>query len=110
SSPESDDAYPRLIQIFYRINKHMYQAFVPPAAISVYALVTHEWMRGLPLGQIIRRRITYLEERSRSYKLPTVIRETMKDVEEIARFRAPKFLSAYMDVLKHHLGEIGQSE
>ena len=34
----------------------------------------------------------------------------MRDVEEIARFKAPKYLSAYMDVLKHFLGEIGRED
>lgn len=110
STPESDDAYPRLIAIFHRINKFLYQAFFPAGAIPVHALVTIEWMRGLPLGQIIRRRIAYLEEHTLSYNLPAIIRDTMRDVEEVARFRAPKYLAAYLDVLKHHLGEIGQSE
>jgi hypothetical protein len=108
SSPESDDAYPRLIAIFHRINRHMYQAFLPSTAVPVHALVTIEWMRGLPLGQIIRRRIRYLGEHGRRYILATVIRNTMRDVEEVARFRAPKYLSAYLDVLKYHLHEIGQ--
>ena len=81
----------------------MYQAFLPSTAVPVHALVTIEWMRGLPLGQIIRRRIRYLDEHGRRYILATVIRNTMRDVEEVARFRAPKYLSAYLDVLKYHL-------
>lgn len=67
-------------------------------------------MRGLPLGQIIRRRITYLESRNREYHMPAVIRDTMRDIKEVARFRAPKYLAAYLDVLRHHLEEIGQGE
>jgi hypothetical protein len=110
SSPESDDAYPRLIGIFHRINNHVYPAFLPAPAIPVHALVTIEWMRGLPLSQIIKRRISYLEERKRPCNLAAVIRDTMRDVEEVARFRAPKYLAAYLDVLKFHLGEIGQSD
>ena len=110
ATPESGDAYSRLIAIFHRVNKHMYPAFLPSAAVPINALVTIEWMRGLPLGQIIRRRIAYLEERNHTYKLATVIRKTMKDVEEVARFRAPKYLAAYLDVLKHHLEEIGKSD
>lgn len=110
SSPESDDAYSRLIAIFHRINRNLYPAFIPSGAIPVYALVTVEWMRGLPLGQIIRRRITYLEEHNRPCNLPTVIRDTMRDVEEVARFRAPKYLAAYLDVLKFFLDEVGQAE
>jgi hypothetical protein len=110
SAPDSDDAYPSLIAIFHRINRYVFPAFFPTTAIPIHALVTLEWMRGLPLGQIIRRRIAYLDDYGRTYTLAAVIRDTMRDVEEIARFRAPKYLTAYLDVLKHHLDEIGQSE
>ncbi|HEY4942304.1 MAG TPA: DEAD/DEAH box helicase [Rhizomicrobium sp.] len=108
SAPESDDAHSRLIAVFKRINSNLFPAFFPKL-IPVYALVTLEWMRGKPLGQIIRARIAYLVRTKRPYKLPTVIRETMKDVEEIARFRAPKYLAAYLDVLKFHLDRIGKA-
>lgn len=110
STPESDDAYSRLIAIFHRINKYVFPAFFPAGAIPVHALVTIEWMRGLPLGQIIRRRISYLQDHNRSISLPAVIRDTMRDVEDVARFRAPKYLAAYLDVLKYHLDEIGEGE
>jgi superfamily II DNA/RNA helicase len=110
SAPESDDAYQRLIVIFYRINKHVFPAFLPASAIRMYVLVTIKWMRGLPLGQIIRDRITYLQEHNRPFSLPAVIRDTMSDVEEVARFRAPKYLAAYLDVLKYYLNEIGKGE
>jgi superfamily II DNA/RNA helicase len=108
--PESDDACRQLIAAFKRINANLYQAFMPNAAIPVHALTTVEWMRGLPLGQMIRNRIAYLKRKERAVRLPTVIRETMRDVEEVARFRAPKYLSAYLDVLKLHLEEIGRPD
>lgn len=110
STPDSEDSYPRLIAVFTRVNDHLYPVFLPKSAIPIHALVTIEWMRGLPLGQIIRRRIDYLEKHSRSYTLATVIRDTMREVEEVARFRAPKYLAAYLDVLRHHLNEIGEGD
>lgn len=110
STPDSDDAYERLIAIFYRVNTHVFPAFFPTGAVPVHALVTIEWMRGLPLGQIIRRRITYLRDNHRAVNLAAVIRETMRDVEEVARFRAPKYLAAYIDVLNYYLEEIGKGE
>ena len=39
-----------------------------------------------------------------------LIRHTMELVEQIARFRAPKYLSAYVDVLNLHLREIGRED
>lgn len=37
-----------------------------------------------------------------------LIRRTMELVEQIARFRTPKYFSAYMDVLHAHLRAIGR--
>ena len=108
--PSSEDAYDRLVRIFGLISSFLFPAFTPPGIIPLYVLVTLEWMRGMPLGQIIRRRIAYLERTGRAYKLPAVIRDTMRDVEEVARFKAPKYLSAYLDVLRHHLGQIGKAD
>lgn len=34
----------------------------------------------------------------------------MRDVEEVARFKAPKYLSAYMDVLRFYLRETGRED
>jgi hypothetical protein len=109
STPESDDAWTKFIAIFRRIHDHLYPAFFP-GRIPVFALVTVEWMRGQPLNVIIRRRIKWLEDHNRSFNIASVIRETMRDVEEVARFRAPKYLAAYIDVLRYHLANIGRSE
>lgn len=110
STPDSEDALQNFIAIFTRINTYLYPAFLPQGAISVFALVTVEWMRGLPLGQIIRNRIAYATRRGRKFTVATAIRETMRDVEDIARFRAPKFLSAYIDVLRFYLEEVNREE
>ncbi|WP_414489063.1 hypothetical protein [Stenotrophomonas maltophilia] len=42
--------------------------------------------------------------------MPVLIRDTMELVEQIARFRAPKYLSAYMDVLHLYLREIDRED
>lgn len=110
SPPESEESWSQLIAIFRRINSNLVQAFYPDGAVPVFALVTNEWMRGFSLGYIIRRRIKYYQDHNRTYKTATVIRNTMRDVEEVARFRAPKYLAAYLDVLQYFLHEIGRSE
>lgn len=107
---ESDDAYERLIKILYRINAHMYPAFMPSGLVPLHALVTIEWMRGLSLAAIIRSRIAYHKKRDQSYELPKLIRDTMELVEQTARFRAPKYVAAYMDVLNLHLRAIGRGD
>ena len=103
--PESSDAVDQLTRLFLFINKHLYPAFEPDKAILPFAFITVDWMRGKPLGKMISERLN--RERSKSEyqtdgELPyaKIIRETMEDVEQIARFRSPKFLSAYLDVLR----------
>lgn len=107
ADPASSDAYDQFTAIFDRINRALFPAFTGP--IPLHALVTVEWMRGFPLGQIIKNRISYAKKHGRTDKLPKIIRDTMKEVEEYARFKVPKYLAAYLDVLKYHLHEIGQA-
>lgn len=106
----SDDSYDRFVTIMRRINTNLFPAFEPESRIKLYALIVLQWLKGQSLAEIIRRNIAWHQEVKRSYKLPTLIRDTMALVEQIARFRAPKYLSAYMDVLHLHLRSIGRED
>ncbi|CAM3991888.1 Dead/deah box helicase [Bordetella tumbae] len=106
----SNDSYDRFITIMGRINKHMFLAFAPDSRIRLYALIVVKWLKGYSLARIIRDSIEWHQNTGRSFKLPDLIRGTMELVEQIARFRAPKYLSAYMDVLHLHLREIGRED
>lgn len=108
--PEADSAVSRLCNVMQIVNSAIYPAFVPESRIPLYALIVVEWLRGFPLSYIIRKRIEYHKRRGHQIKLPELIRSTMELVEQYARFRAPKYLSAYVDVLKLHLGEVGRSD
>lgn len=108
--PGSDDAYARMVAIMERINAHVYPAFSPATLVPLHALVTNEWLRGLSLAAIIQARIRFNQRNGRSFELPKLIRDTMALVEQTARFLAPKFVSAYMDVLGFHLGRLGKAE
>jgi hypothetical protein len=70
------------------------------------AYLITDWMRGRPLASLIRRRI----ELSPQPRVDAIIRETMTDVENVARFQAPKFLACYLDLLRLYLSERGQRE
>jgi hypothetical protein len=102
---ESDDSYDRFVTIMRRINAHLYPAFLPDARIPLHALIVVQWLKGFSLATMIQRNIDYHRRAKRAYKLPTLIRETMESVEQTARFKAPKFLSAYADILKVFLTE-----
>lgn len=107
---DSQDSYDRFATIMRRINQHLFPAFAPEGLIPFHALIVVQWLKGFSLAAIIRRNIEYHERHGKPYKLPVLIRHTMELVEQIARFRAPKYLSAYMDVLNLHLREIGRED
>ena len=106
----SNDSYDRFITIMGRVNEHLFLAFTPGTRINLYALIVVKWLKGYSLTRIIRDSIEWHQGIGRSFKLPELIRGTMELVEQIARFRAPKYLSAYMDVLHLHLREIGRED
>ena len=107
---ESEDSYDRFATIMRRINAFVFPAFQPDGLVPLHALIVLEWLRGMSLATIIRRRIKYQEGRGRTYKLSVLIRETMEIVEQTARFKAPKYLAAYLDILKIYLVEIGRED
>lgn len=106
----SNDSYDRFITIMARINKHLFLAFAPDKRIRLYALIIFKWLKGYSLSRIIRDSIEWHQEAAKPFKLPELIRGTMELVEQIARFKAPKYFSAYMDVLHLHFREIGRDD
>jgi hypothetical protein len=108
SPAESVDAYEAVVAIMLRINQSIYPAFQPEGLVPLHTLIVIEWMRGLSLAAIIRKRVEYHERRNHTYKLDKLIRETMDLVEQTARFKAPKYFSAYIDVLRLYLREVGK--
>lgn len=106
----SNDSYDRFITIMGRINNHLFVAFDPEKRIKLFALIIFKWLKGYSLARIIRDSIEWHQEVGKSFKLPELIRGTMELVEQIARFKAPKYLSAYMDVLHLHLRELNRED
>jgi|7_EtaG_2_1085326.scaffolds.fasta_scaffold02009_2 superfamily II DNA/RNA helicase len=106
----SNDSYDRFVTIMERINEHLFLAFTPGSGIRLFALIVVKWLKGYSLAKIIRDSIDWHQSVGKEFKLPLLIRSTMDLVEQIARFKAPKYLSAYMDVLHLHLREIGRDD
>jgi hypothetical protein len=65
------------------------------------------WMNGVPLARLIDSRIRWKREQFDEVNVAATIRETMSDVEKIARFQAPKYLSCFNDVVRHRMSELG---
>jgi len=59
------------------------------------------WMKGMPLARLIEQRATG------NTPIAKAIRDVMADIETIARFQAPKYLSCYSDVLSAYAVERG---
>jgi len=98
------------VTIMGRVNEHLFPAFSPNSRIRLYALIVVKWLKGYSLARIIRDSIDWHEKVGKNFRLPDLIRATMDLVEQIARFRAPKYLSAYMDVLHLHLRQIHRED
>ncbi|WP_457797060.1 DEAD/DEAH box helicase [Methylocystis sp. S23] len=107
---DSQDSYDRFVTIMRRINQHLFPAFLPDGLIPLHALIVVQWLKGFSLAAMIRKNIDYHRSRGMKYRLPALIRHTMELIEQIARFRAPKYLSAYMDILNMHLRAIGRAD
>lgn len=107
---DSQDSYDRFVTIMRRINQHLFPAFLPEGLVPLHALIVVQWLKGFSLAAMIRRNIEYHRSRGRPYRLPVLIRNTMELVEQTARFHAPKYFSAYMDVLSVHLRSIGRDD
>jgi hypothetical protein len=107
---ESQDSYDRFVTIMRRINEHLYPAFLPQGLIPLHALIVVQWLKGFSLAAMIRRNIQYHRDLNKLFKLPVLIRHTMELVEQTARFRAPKYFSAYMDILDLYLREAGRED
>lgn len=108
--PEDDDSVNQFVFIFDVINLTLAPVFAPETRVLPCALTTWDWMRGKTLGQMIQARIKR-EKDKKNYasdsEIPysKLIRETMASVEEIARFYAPKYLGAYLSVLRQFFHE-----
>lgn len=106
----SQDSLDRLDTIMRRVNKHLFPAFSPDSRVSFYALIVIRWLQGQSLAEIIHKNIEWHQKNNKTFKYPALIQSTMEVVEQVARFKAPKYLSAYVDVLHLHLNQIDRGD
>lgn len=66
-------------------------------------------MRGLPLSVLIDNRVRYMRQQGEDVDLAREIRRVMETVEEVARFRAPKYLACYSDLVQDAAQERGDT-
>lgn len=111
--PESGDAVERLKIVFNRINENLAPVFNGDTYQWACAFTTIDWMRGKSVAEMIsgavrRARAKEGNPSAEDFNYAKVIRKTFEMIEEVARFLAPKYLAAYMSVLRHHFEQLGQ--
>lgn len=108
--PSSEGAVIDLVKVLSRINKYLSpSAFgYNSAATFVLSLLITKWMNGYTVARLISDREKYLKKKKGTINISSVIRSVLDDIENIARFRAPKYLSCYNDVLRHVLTSEGK--
>lgn len=111
ADPASNDAANVYAGIFGRLCRRACPKLGPEGGRSfMLALLVTRWMRGFPLSRLIQDRIDYVMKKSKPADVAVMIRTVMNEVEQIARFEAPRGLSCYCDVLRQHLCEIERED
>lgn len=110
SDPSDEAASRALMRVFGRLCKRACPDLGPALRCYSLAILVTQWMRGYPLSRLIDERIKYLRGKGSAVDEASAIRSVMNEVEQIARFEAPRGLSCYCDVLQQHLREIGRED
>lgn len=106
--PTSDDAFEEYKTALDYVAEYLGGSFEPHSRrLSLARLIVH-WMRGVPLSVIIDNRAKWIRANGDEVSYPKLIRRVMADIEDIARFEAPRYLSCYADVVAQAAGELGR--
>lgn len=109
--PASNDAVEVYRAIFGRIAAELNSALGPAGGRShALAILVTRWMNGQPLHRLITDRIAYEDKRDSKRSVGRIIRDVLADVEQIARFEAPRSLGCYIDLLRIHLQQVGRAD
>lgn len=109
--PESNDAVNEYAKVLHRMNRYFGKEFGwGDKRVRQLALLIVDWMKGFPLARIISSREQFYKNRGDSTPTAKLIRDTMADVEGVARFKAPKYLACYVDLLRVYLARTGRDD
>lgn len=120
AEPGSDDIVLSYTRVFASIADHVNARLGPKGPRGfMLALLVSKWLSGYSLARLVDERIRRWQEVAKRppdkqpASIPNVaaiIRTVMDDVEQIARFEAPRAMSAYIDVLRFFLVEQGDAD
>lgn len=107
--PGSDDAYIRYTQALSRCRDYLGADFGSDKRCAMLGVLVRDWMRGYPLARLVAERIRFRQAGRDERQIARLIRDTMDDVEQVARFSAPKYLACYSAVHTVYLAEREQA-
>lgn len=108
--PLASGAWPSLMAMFKRCQDEVLRY---PKSDKTYRFITYlalRWMKGDPLPRIIDDTIRFKSEAGASPNIPSVIRQTLIDIEHRLRFEYVRLTTCYNSVLKHALEATDNSE
>ena len=108
--PDQDDAARQYGRIFEMMGHYMTTAFGQGGRCFALGILTTNWMMGYPIKRIIAERISWNKKHKSTQKVPAAIRKALEDIEQIARFQAPRYLACYSDIARVVLEQQGQPE
>lgn len=108
--PEDRDSWSAYARAFRLLAETTGADFGVPGRQRQLAVLVVQWMQGLPLARLVQDRLDYQARQVKPARVPATIRAVMDDVENVARFLAPKYLACYLDVLGRHLARIGRAD
>lgn len=91
------------------IDEHLGGDFGNQSQRNLKAALTVHWIRGLPLGRIIKQRVDYRLSQ-KEIKIPAEIRAIIKLINTNARYSIPKYLACYSDCVAHWFSAIGRED
>lgn len=108
--PESENAGDQYGRIFQLVGHHMTNVFGQGGRCNALGILTANWMLGYPIKRLIAERIAWNRRKGKSQTVAAAIRKTLEDVEQIARFQAPRYLACYSDIARVVLLQKGFNE
>ncbi len=95
--------YDSLIPILKRMQRYFNTGLVEA---TYPALIATSWLRFKNIPYIIQRRITYNEKHNKKESFNKSVRTVFNDIDNLARYKVPKLLSCYVDVLNYFFKQI----
>jgi len=97
--PSDSNSVNHYMGVFKRIHKTLSYSLGSPFSAYKEVLVSINWMNGYSTARIINEAISHYKDKEPNKSKASIIIETLKTIEQVSRFKAPKFLSCYKDIL-----------